>query len=158
MKNTLVLLLLMFSLSQMAVAQQPSAPPATTPKGVPAIKTVPVDSMARTLTQQMAQKYTLSADQAKQMYQVQARKLRNLRQIEGLRASQPALYKSKLQSLQTNTLASVRQILNNKTQVELYKATQSELRMKRAKKREEMLRQHADRAAIDIAVLEIYAE
>lgn len=159
MKNLLALLLCMFSLSLTAIAQQPTTAPNVTPKGVPsAAKTEPVDSLARTLTGQMVQKYTLNADQAKQMYQVQARKLRNLRKIEGLRSSQPALYKSKLQSLQTNTLASVRQILNSKSQVDQYKSTQSDLRMQRAKKREEMLRQHADRLAIEIAVLEIYAE
>lgn len=152
----------LFLATHFAAAQQPSVlpttSPATTPKGVPAIKTTPVDSLARTLTEQLVSKYTLTADQAKQMYTVQARKVRNLSQIKDLRSTQPALYKSKLQSLQTNTLSSIRRVLNNKAQVELYQKTQADVRTQRAKKREDMLRQHADRASIELAVLEIYAE
>lgn len=158
MKKRLLFALFCALLVHLAAAQQtPKSPSAGKPE-VPALKAPPTDPVARSATEQLAAKYTLSADQAKQMYTVQVRKLRNLKQIAELKTSDLALYKSKLQSLQSNTLVSVRRILNTKEQVAIYQKTQADLRTQRAQKREEMLRQNADRTAIEIALLEIYAE
>ena len=158
MKKRLFFALFCALLGHLAAAQQtPKSPTGGKPE-VPALKGTPTDPAARSATELLVAKYTLNADQAKQMYTVQVRKLRNLKQISELKTSNLALYKSKLQSLQSNTLISVRRILNTKAQVEIYQKTQSDLRTQRAQKREEMLRQNADRAAIEIALLEIYAE
>ena len=145
-------------LVHLAIAQQTPKSPSAGEVKIPALKEAPADPAARSATEHLAIKYTLNADQAKQMYTVQVRKFRNLKQISELKTSNLALYKSKLQSLQSNTLVSVRRILNTKAQVEIYQKTQTELRTQRAQKRESMLRQHADRSAIEIALLEIYAE
>lgn len=142
----------------LATAQQTPKSPSAGEVKIPALKEAPADPAARSATEQLAIKYTLNADQAKQMYTVQVRKFRNLKQISELKTSNLALYKSKLQSLQSNTLVSMRRILNTKAQVEIYQKTQTDLRTQRAQKRESMLRQHADRSAIEIALLEIYAE
>jgi hypothetical protein len=158
MKKQFFIILFCALLVHLATAQQTPKSPTTEKSKMPALKETPADPAARTATEQLALKYTLNADQAKQMYTVQVRKLRNLKQIAELKTSNVALYKSKLQSLQNNTLVSVRRILNTKAQVEIYQKTQDDLRTQRAQKRESMLRQNADRAAIEIALLEIYAE
>ena len=158
MKKQFFLALFSTLLVHLATAQQTPKSPSAGEVKIPALKEAPADPAARSATEQLAIKYTLNADQAKQMYTVQVRKFRNLKQISELKTSNLALYKSKLQSLQSNTLVSVRRILNTKAQVEIYQKTQTELRTQRAQKRESMLRQHADRSAIEIALLEIYAE
>ncbi len=158
MKKIFFLALFCTLLVHLATAQQTPKSPSSEKSKMPARREAPTDPAARSATEQLAVKYTLNADQAKQMYTVQVRKLRNLKQISELKTSNLALYKSKLQSLQSNTLSSVRRILNTKAQVEIYQKTQDDLRTQRAQKRESMLRQNADRAAIEIALLEIYAE
>ncbi len=158
MKKRLFFVLFCALLVHLAAAQQTPNSPSTGKPEAPALKGPITDPAARSATEQLAIKYTLNADQTKQMYTVQVRKLRNLKQIVELKTTNLALYKSKLQSLQSNTLVSVRRILNTKEQVAIYQKTQDDLRTQRAKKREEMLRQNADRAAIEIALLEIYAE
>jgi hypothetical protein len=159
MKKTLFFALCCALLTHLAAAQQtPKSPSADKPQ-VPALKGgTPTDPAARSATEQLVAKYTLNADQAKQMYTVQLRKLRNLSQIADLKTTDIALYKSKLQNVQSNTLVSVRRILNTKAQVEIYQKTQADLRAQRAQKREEMLRQNAERGAIELALLDIYAE
>ena len=160
MKKRLLFALLLASLVQLATAQKSgSAPPSsTTPTEAPVVPPTAQQQQARAAAEALQAKYSLSADQAKQMYTIQVRKLRNLQSISGLKTSNLALYKSKLENLQTNTLASIRRLLNTKAQVELYQKTQSDVRKQRALQREEMLRQNAPRDTIEIALLEIYAE
>lgn len=116
------------------------------------------DALARTATEQLVAKYQLNADQAKQMYTIQARKLRNLASIESLKTSDPAHYRAKLQSVQNGTLASTRRILQTKEQVALFDKTKVETRTRQAEKRKEMMLQGASKDAIEAAMLEIYAE
>ena len=159
MKKYLFLALLLAAICPLAMAQKGQgmpAPPA--PTEAPAVKPIEDNAEARTATEKLSAKYTLTADQAKQVYTVEARKYRNLKAISGLKTTNLALYRTKLQNLQTNTLASIRRALNTKEQVMIYKKTQAELRTQRAQKREEMMRQNAPREAIEVALLEIYAE
>jgi hypothetical protein len=157
MKKGLLCALLLVSLAPVFAQKAGSAPKSSSTEA-PAAKTSADNPVARTTTEALVAKYKLSADQAKQMYGVQVRKLRNLNAIAGLKTSNPSQYQKKLEALQTNTLASIRRILNTKEQVQLFQKTKDDLRTQRAAKRQELHRQNADRTSIEIALLEIYAE
>lgn len=116
------------------------------------------DTTARQATEQLTAKYSLNADQAKQMYGIQIRKLRNLAEIERLRTENPALFRAKLESIQRNTIAAIRRILRTKAQVGIFKKTQDEVRLLRAARRKELAQKGATKEAADAALLEIYAE
>lgn len=118
----------------------------------------PTDVVAREAADKLSTKYSLNADQAKEMYTVQQRKQRNLGQIAALEASNRSLYLSKLESLQKGTLASIRRILRTKEQVDLYQKTQAEVRTQRAAKRKELTGKNLSKEDMQAAVLEIYAE
>ena len=151
MKNILLLSGFLFLAGHFSFAQQ-----ATTP-----ISTEVKDGMktsAQTATDQLAAKYSLSADQTKKMYAVQLRKLKNIASIASLKQSDPAKFLAKSTAIQTGTLGSIQRILNNKTQVELYQRTQSEVRALKSAKRKELLTQKVSAAEIDAALLDIYQE
>ncbi|MBU6340044.1 MAG: hypothetical protein KGS48_00995 [Bacteroidetes bacterium] len=114
--------------------------------------------VARDATDALVKKYNLNADQSKQMYQIQQRKQRNLADIQADKTSNSALYGAKLQAIQKGTLNSIRGVLNNKAQVDLYNKTQAEVRRKKADKRKELMVKKSSKAEIDAAMLEIYAE
>jgi hypothetical protein len=149
-----VSLFLTFTLSAQAQKTGAASPAAT----APAPATLDNDQAVRQATNALVSKYKLNADQAKQMYTIQVRKERNMNEIAGLKNSDPALYSAKLQSVRKGTSASVRRILNTKEQVELYQKTQSELRIKRAEVRKNMMAKNATQAEIEAALLDIYAE
>ena len=115
------------------------------------------DQEVRKATEALTAKYSLNADQAKQMYTIQLRKQKNTAEIAALQNSDPALYRAKAQNVQKGTLASIRRILNTKEQVELYQKTQSEVRVLRNKKQKELAAK-ASKEAVEMALLAIYAE
>lgn len=151
MKQTLFLL---FFLSAVGLSAQKvsSAPPASTQLSAAD------DAVARAATEQLVAKYQLNADQAKQMYTIQVRKLRNLASIESLKTSDPAHYRAKLQSVHNGTLASIRRILQTKEQVAIFDKTKVDTRNRQAEKRKEMMLQNASKDDIEAAMLDIYAE
>ena len=151
MKQALAILLLAFLNIFPLVAQsnQPANKPA---------QPAPTNPQAVQATEALTAKYALTADQAKQMYQIQARKLRNQTEIAALKTADPTLYRNKLEHLQTGTLGSILRILHTKEQVQLYRKTQAEVRTLRAAKRKELLLQSAPKEAVDAALLDIYAE
>lgn len=144
--------LALFLISTLAVSAQDvkSTPPAATPPAN--------DAAAREATDKLVAKYTLNADQAKEMFTIQKRKLRNLDQIASLQTSNRSLYLSKLESLQKSTLASIRRVMRSKEQVELYNKTQADVRTQRADKRKELAAQKPSKDDLQAALLEIYAE
>lgn len=116
------------------------------------------DADIRSATDALVAKYSLNADQAKQMFQVQQRKVRNMAEIASLQNSNPDLYLAKLSNVQQGTTANIRRILNNKDQVAIFQKTQSELRGLRNAKRKELSAQKAPKQTIEAAVLAIYSE
>ncbi|MCW5923287.1 MAG: hypothetical protein KIS77_13155 [Saprospiraceae bacterium] len=116
------------------------------------------DAVAREATDKLVTKYTLNADQAKEMYGVQQRKLRNLEEIAPLQSSNRSQYLSKLENVQKGTLGSIRRILRTKEQVDLYNKTQSEVRVQRANLRKELTPKNLSKDDLQAALLEIYAE
>lgn len=146
MKN-FILLLFVALLGQTAVATAQNS--ATQPVN---------DAAIRTATEALTTKYSLNADQAKQMYTILTRKERNLTEIEIYRTSDVAKYNLKLRSIQDGTMRSIRQILHNRTQVEIWSKTQRDTRIQRAAKHKEMLSQGASKDAITSAELAIFAE
>ena len=116
------------------------------------------DQAARAATEQLTQKYSLSADQAKQVYTIQVRKQRNLSEIATLKTENQAQYNQKLQSIQHGTLASLRKTLKTKEQVALFEKTKRDVRSKRAAKRKEMIGAKADKSLIESAGLDIFEE
>lgn len=116
------------------------------------------DTVARNATEKLVAKYTLNADQAKEMYTIQQRKQRNLAEIEAYKTSNRSLWLSKMESLQKGTLNSIRRVLRTKEQVALYQKTQVEMRTKRADKRRELALAKAPKEDIQLALLEIYEE
>jgi hypothetical protein len=121
-------------------------------------KSTQIDPEIQTATEALVAKYSLNADQAKQVYQIQKRKKRNMAEIAPLQTSDVALYQAKLLNVQTGTWRSIRQVLQTKEQVEIYRKTQGELRGLRNAKRQELTAQKAPREAVEAAVLAIYAE
>ncbi len=83
------------------------------------------DAQARSATEKLTTKYALNADQAKQVYQIQTRKFRNLAQIEALRASEPAKFEAELRSVRQSTAANFRRVLRTKEQVAIFKKTEA---------------------------------
>jgi len=116
------------------------------------------EATARAATEQLVAKYKLNADQAKQMYTIQARKLRNMAAIESIKTTDPALYLAKKQSVQDGARISIRRILNTKEQVDLFEKTKVETRTRQAEKRKEMMQAGASKQEIEAAVLDLYAE
>lgn len=116
------------------------------------------ETTAREATDRLVAKYKLDADQAKQMYTIQMRKLRNTAEIAPLQSSDAALYRTKVQNLQKGTLASIRRILHTKEQVDLYQKTQISVRTQQSDKRKEMMLNGAGKEAIEAALLDIYSE
>jgi hypothetical protein len=114
--------------------------------------------VARTATEQLKTKYNLTADQAKQMYTIQVRKQRNFSEIEPLKASDLVKYQAKVASVQNGTLGSIKRLLNNKDQVQLFQKTQSEVRAAKAAKRKELHSKGLEKKAIEAELLNIYAE
>lgn len=116
------------------------------------------EAAAREATDKLVAKYTLNADQAKEMYVVQQRKQRNLGEIAALQTSNRSLYLAKLESVQKGTLSGIRRILRSKEQVELFNKTQTEVRTQRSVKRKELSAQNLPKEDVQAALLEIYAE
>lgn len=106
----------------------------------------------------METKYGLNSDQTKKMRTIQARKLRNLAEIEVYKTSNPALYRAKLESIQKGTQNSIRRMLNTKEQQTIFQKTMAEQRRLRQAKREELSAQGASKEVVDAAVLDIYLE
>lgn len=103
-------------------------------------------------------KYGLNSDQTKKMRTIQARKLRNLAEIEVYKTGNPALYRAKLESIQKGTQNSIRRMLNTKEQQTIFQKTMAEQRRLRQAKREELSAQGASKEVVDAAVLDIYLE
>jgi hypothetical protein len=116
------------------------------------------ESLARTTADQLSAKYGLTADQAKTVYTIQVRKLKNLAAIEGYQTTNPALYQTKLANVQEGTLKSLRRTLKSKEQVNVFQKTQAEVRQQKAAKRKALMAQKATKAEIEAALNQIYAE
>lgn len=144
-------LALFFITTVAATAQNAEAKP-------PAATSSPNDAIARETTDKLVAKYTLNADQAKEMYIIQQRKQRNLGEIASLESSNRSLYLSKLESLQKGTLSSIRRVLRTKEQVDLYDKTQADVRTQRSVKRKELTAKNLSKDDMQAALLEIYAE
>ena len=155
MKQLSAALLLFFIAGSIAVSAQKieSKPPAASDNNSSA-----GDAVAREATEKLVTKYTLNADQAKQMYTIQQRKQRNLAGIEPLKTSDRSRYLSKLESQQKGTLTSIRRTLHSKEQLALYQKTQAHIRTKRAEKRKELLLAKSSKEDIQAVLLEIYEE
>lgn len=151
MKQIFFLFFLLLSAGLVAQKVE-TAPPASA-----ALK--PADeAAARAATEALVLKYAFNADQAKQMYTIQVRKLRNLAAIESIKASDPARYRAKLKSVYSGALASTRRILQTKAQVAIFDQTKVDIRQRQAEKRKEMMVAGASKDAIEMAMLEIHAE
>ena len=116
------------------------------------------DDAIRATTNLLVTKYSLNADQAKQMYTIQQRKERNLKAIESIRQSAPKTYYGKLEGIQNSTANSIRRILKTKEQVTIYRDTQSSLRKKRAELTKTLVQSGKNRDEIKVATLDIYEE
>jgi hypothetical protein len=154
MKKGLFSLLLILSGALYAQAQKIEAAPAAPAAAATGVN----DSEVRKATDALVTKYSLTADQAKQMYTVQLRKAKNLAQIESLKSTDPALYYAKVQNVQKSTLSGIRRILNSKEQVAIYQKTQSEIRVARSKMQKELTVKKASQQEINAAMTSIYAE
>lgn len=113
---------------------------------------------AREATGPLVSKYGLNMEQTQKMQSIQARKLRNLADIETYKTSNAALYRAKLESIQKGTQNSIRRMLNTKEQQTIFQKTMAEQRKLRQAKREELSAQGASKDVIDAAVLGIYLE
>lgn len=113
---------------------------------------------AREAADRLILKYNLDAQQAEKAYAIQARKLKNLAEIEAFASSAPPLYHAKKTSIQQGTQASIGRLLTTKSQRALYRKTLSEQRKLRAEKRLDMEAKGEPEAKIEAALLDIYIE
>lgn len=148
MKHLTALLLFVVSIAFQSAAQEAS----------PATPNPAHEKAAREATDLLAAKYSLDADQIKQMYTIQLRKQRNTAEILPLQMQNPALYRAKVQSLRKGTLASIRRVMHTKEQVDLYQKTQITVRSQQADKRKTLMEQQATKDEIEAAMLDIYSE
>ncbi len=148
MKHLTALLLFVVSIAFQSAAQEAS----------PATPNPAHEKAAREATDLLAAKYSLDADQVKQMYTVQLRKQRNTAEILPLQTQNPALYRAKVQSLRKGTLAGIRRVLHTKDQVDLYQKTQITVRSMQADKRKALMEQKTPKDEIEAALLDIYSE
>jgi hypothetical protein len=149
MKQLLALAFFLFLGANNGFAQQKTeTAPATSPN----------DAVAREAAEKLVKKYALNADQGKEMFAIQQRKLRNMSEIDSLKSSNRSLYLAKLESLQKGTLASIRRLMRTKEQIDLYDQTQKEVRSKRAEKQKEFAGKNASKEDVKAALLEIYIE
>lgn len=116
------------------------------------------DSGIRKNTEALVSKYSLNADQAKQMYHIQLRKNTQIAGLAELREGDIALYQAKYQNIQQGTWNAIRRILNTKDQVDIFRKTQNEIQALRKAKRRELATQKTSKEAIEAAVMAIYAE
>lgn len=151
MKNILLFSVFLFLLGHNSSAQQAAV-------AVPTEVADATKAAAQAATDQLAAKYSLSADQAKKMYAVQLRKLGNIAEVAPLRQTDPAKFLAKSNAIQTGTLGSIQRILNSKEQLAIFQRTQSEVRVLKAAKRKELLTQKVATLEIDTALLDIYQE
>jgi hypothetical protein len=121
-------------------------------------QTAPNDALAKELTEKITVKYALNAEQAKKVYEIQARKQRNMEQIATLQSENPKLYLAKIESIQNGTLASIKRTLKTKEQMDIFNKTMAETRNKKAEKRKELMKSSANKDAIEAAMVEIYFE
>jgi hypothetical protein len=149
MKQLLALAFFLFLGAANGLAQQ---------KTETAPATSPIDAIAREAAEKLVKKYALNADQGKEMFAIQQRKLRNMSEIDSLKTSNRSLYLAKLESLQKGTLASIRRSLRTKEQIDLYDKTQKEVRTQRAEKQKEFAGKNASKEDVKAALLEIYIE
>lgn len=154
MKNTIFLCLFTLVAAAGAGAQSPEA-------SAPALPVTAADTirlLAREHTERLREKYALDAGQVNKMYLIQERKQRNLAEIEPFKTANPTLYRSKLNSIQQGTKASIRRMLNMAAQQQIYQQTKVEQRRQRSAKQQELTAQGAAKETIEAAVLAIYIE
>lgn len=116
------------------------------------------DADIRKATEALVSKYSLNADQAKQVYTILQRKERNMAEISAFQTSDMALYLAKWANVQKGTWASLRRVLNTREQVEIYQKTQSDIRGQRSAKRKQLAAEKNSKDNIEAAILAIYAE
>jgi len=154
MKNIIFLCLFTLVAAAGAGAQSPEA-------SAPALPVTAADTirlLAREHTERLREKYALDAGQVNKMYLIQERKQRNLAEIEPFKTANPTLYRSKLNSIQQGTKASIRRMLNTAAQQQIYQQTKVEQRRQRSAKQQELTAQGAAKETIEAAVLAIYIE
>ena len=90
-------------------------------------------------TQEMVSAYELNAEQTTEMQKIQARKYRNLAEIEPLKKTDEDLYLQKLQSLEYGTDMSVMRLFkDNKTQWAAFNKERGERRLAKSNFQQEM--------------------
>ncbi len=151
MKHCLLLLTFLSVFAYTTQAQNKAAAPQSAPVQID-------EAAARAATEKLTAKYQLTPDQQKTMLEIQMRKQRNLAQLEPIKASQPDVYRSKMQGIQKGTLNSIDRLLTTEEQRKLFNNTKVDTRTRQAEKRKELTMQGASKEAIEDAMLEIYAE
>jgi hypothetical protein len=154
MKQYLFLLTFLSAITFNAAAQNKSAVVATPQSTVSASD----DAIAREATDKLTEKYQLSPEQSKTMYEIQTRKLRNVAQLQPIKQSDPDVYRGKMQSVQKGTLNSIERLLTTQAQKDLFQQNKVDIRTRQAEKRKELTMQGASKEAIEDAMLEIYSE
>lgn len=95
--------------------------------------------LAEKATQEMVALYELNAEQTAEMQKIQARKYRNLAEIEALKKTNEDLYLQKLQTLEYGTDMSVMRLFsNNKTQLAAFNKERSNRRLAKSNFQKEM--------------------
>lgn len=105
-------------------------------------------------TNAVAALYQLDETQKEKVYEIQDRRLRNLAQIETIKATDYDTYVIKRRAIQIGTDNAIKRLLNE-TQLKIYEAQIAVRRQKEVDKMIELKKQGASKEEIEKALLEI---
>lgn len=86
---------------------------------------------AQVATDKLVKEYNLDQQQAARMLVIQERKVRNLKEVEGIKKTDEKKYRHKKRSIQQGTDASIRRLLNEE-QMKVYQQNRMTWRKERA--------------------------
>lgn len=105
-------------------------------------------------TDEVAALYQLNAEQIKNVYEIQERRLINLAEVEKIKTSDYPLYLRKCRAVRIATETATKKLLTE-TQLNIYYAQVAERRKRESVKMKELKRQGADKEQIELGLLEI---
>ncbi|MCC6723391.1 MAG: hypothetical protein IT258_02695 [Saprospiraceae bacterium] len=112
---------------------------------------------AREATEKLTKTYSLSPEQQAEMYKIQERKLRNLSEVESLKASDPSTYIAKIRSIQKGHHLSLERLLNA-DQIKIFRDEQHDLRMRKSTAYKELSSSGASQQEIDRKMIDFDIE
>ena len=115
-------------------------------------QTADANNPAQQATEKMTQLYGLNSVQQAEMLKIQARKYRNLADVETLKATDPSEYILKIRTIQSGNNLSIERLLDDE-QIKTFRQQQHQLREKKAIAYKQLKTNGASQQEIDKAMI-----